>query len=156
MSEDFDEGGTTGLRPLSACVAGAGVMTLGVLQFLGQVWSTVPDSARLEMLVTVRVAFIGFLFTLAALVLAWLGQRTAGGWWRGTITLFGLIAFAGSAYSVALGIGRALTTAVPAAGEALPTGEVLAFLAAGVTLLLLLAVSLVGLAVRRMLKGDEA
>ena len=144
------------LRPLSACVAGAGVMTLGVLQFLGQVWSAVPDAARQEMLVTVRVAFLGFLFTLAALVLAWIGQRIGGSVWRGAITLFGLIAFAGSAYSVARGTGRALGKAMPSAAEAVPPSEVLALLAAGLLALVLLAAGLAVQALRAMLRKEGA
>lgn len=151
-----DTAGMAALRPLSACVAGSGLMTLGVLQFLGQVWSAVPDAARQEMLATVRVSFFGFLLTLAALVLAWLGQRAGGTAWRGAITLFGLFAFAGSAYSVALGTGRALTKAAPATAAALPPDEVLVFLAAGVIALVLLVAGLTVLAMRRLMKGDEA
>lgn len=155
MSEQSatDEQGMAGLRPLSACVAGAGVMTLGVLQFLGQVWSAVPEAARQDLLVTVRVAFFGFLFTLAALVLAWLGQRVGGTVWRAAITLFGLFAFAGTAFGVALGIGRALGKATPLAQGVVPADGVLAFLGAAMTGLLLLAVILVVMVVRQVFKG---
>ena len=140
-----------GLRPLSACVAGSGVMTLGVLQFLGQVWSAVPDAARQEMVVTVRVAFLGFIITLAALVLAWLGQRVGGPAWRGMVTLFGLVSFAASAFSVALGIGRGLSKAAPLAKDAMPTDGVLAFMGAAMAVFCLLGLALMVMSARRLL-----
>jgi hypothetical protein len=149
------DAGMAALRPLSACVAGAGIMTLGVLQFLGQVWSAVPDAARLEMLITVRVAFLGFLVTLAALVLAWLGQRIAGPVLRGAITLFGLVVFAASAFSVALGIGRALSKAAPLTNDALPPDGVLAFMGAELVALVLLAAALAIMALRGLLRREE-
>lgn len=142
--------GIAALRPLSACVAGAGVMTLGVLQFLGQLWNAVPDPVRQEMLVTVRVAFLGFLLTLGALVLGWLGKRTGGALWRGAITLFGLTVFAASAYGVALGTGRALGKALPSAPDALPADEVLFMMGAGATAFLALAATLLIMAIRRI------
>ncbi len=157
MIEDSttDEQGMAGLRPLSACVAGAGVTTLGVLQFLGQVWSVMPEAARQDLLVTVRVAFFGFLFTLAALVLAWLGQRVGGAVWRAAITLFGLFTFAGTSFGVALGIGRALGKATPVAQDIVPADGVLAFLGAAMLGLLLLAVMLAAMTVRRLFKGAK-
>lgn len=149
------DAGMAALRPLSACVAGAGVMTLGVLQFLGQVWSAVPEAARQDLLVTVRVAFVGFLLTLAALVLGWLGQRIGGAVWRAAITLFGLFAFAGTAFGVALGIGRALGKATPLVDEVVPADEVLVFLGAAMTALLLLVGVLALLAMRRLLRRES-
>ncbi|TAD82322.1 MAG: hypothetical protein EAY70_03610 [Sphingomonadales bacterium] len=153
---DDDAGMAGALRPLSACVAGAGVMTLGVLQFLGQVWSAMPDPARQELLVTVRVAFIGFLVTLAALVLGWLGQRVGGAIWRTAITLFGLIAFAGSAFSVATGIGRALGNATSLVAGVVPPDGVLVFVAVTILALIGLTVALAILAVRHIIRRAEA
>lgn len=150
-SDASDKAADAGLRPLSACVAGAGLMTLGVLQFLGNVWSEIPEAARQELLIATRVAFIGFLFTLAALVLAWLGQQAGGAMWRGATSLFGLIAFAGSAYIVALGTSRALGMAMPTDSAALPGGEVLFFVGAGAAALLLLAAILTLMALRLLL-----
>ena len=157
MTEDVEDAQEQAgaLRPLTACVAGAGVMTLGVLQFLGQVWSALPDPARQDLLATVRVAFVGFLLTLAALVLAWLGQKIGGTLWRGAISLFGLFAFAGSAYSVALGTGRALAKAAPETVPVIPPDGVLVFLALGVAALLLLVAVLAGLGLRHLLRRDE-
>jgi hypothetical protein len=46
--------------------------------------------------------------------------------------------------------------ALPAARDVLPTGEVLAFLAAAMTALMLLVASLAVLALRGLLRRDEA
>jgi len=153
---EVDTGGHGALRPLSACVAGAGVMTLGLLQFLGQVWSALPDPARQDLLATVRVAFFGFLLTLAALVLAWLGQRIGGAGWRGAVALFGLFAFAGSAYAVALGTGRALAKASPVDADVFPPDEVLVFMGIGAAALALLLVTLGIIVLRVLLRRNEA
>lgn len=150
-----DDAGMAALRPLSACVAGSGLMTLGILQFLGQVWSEIPDAARQELLIATRVAFIGFLLCLGALVLAWLGQQVGGVIWRGAASLFGLITFAGSSYIVAISTSRALGIAIPSDREAMPGGEVLFFVGSGAVLLLVLAVVLVILALRQALRSEE-
>ena len=140
----------TALRPLSACAAGAGLLTLGVLQFLGAVWDAIPIPAREELLVATRVAFLGFLFTLAALVLAWLAQG-AGRIWLSLTTVFGLLSFAGSAFLVGRGVSRALAAAMPAAA-ARPPDEVAVFLALAACGMIALIVALPVLAFVRAVK----
>jgi len=143
---DQSEGREAGLRPLTACAAASGVMTLGVLQFLGQVWDGLPLDGRVAMLEATRTAFFAFLFALAALVLGWFAGRSAGPLWRGAATLFALLAFVGGAAIVTSRISRALTALMPPGIADEPSGEIGGFIGVGVAALALLAVALVAAA----------
>lgn len=151
-----DDGGETGLRPLVACTAASGVMTLGVLQFLGEVWGTLPVEARLAMLEATRTAFMAFLFALGALVLAWFARGVAGPLWRTAATLLALLSFAGSALIVTQRISRALGALVPQGMGRDPAEEIGGFIGLGVLALLALAAVLLVLALRQMLRRNES
>lgn len=150
-----DRTGETALRPLVACAAASGVMTLGVLQFLGEVWADLPIAARLAMLEATRTAFFAFLFALAALVLGWFAGRSAGPLWRGAVTLFALLAFVGSALIVTNRISRALAELLPPGSGDTPSDAVGGYIGAGVLALGLLAASLVVLAVIRLIREEN-
>ena len=135
------DAGEAGLRPLTACVAGSGVMTLGLLQFVGNVWNDFPDPARQEMLLATRIGFIALLFALISLVLAWVVRRIAAPWWIGVANLYGLLVFAGSALVITRSLGRALTSVMPQGDMPLPD-DVQGLLGIGGAALVLLALSL--------------
>lgn len=144
-----------GLRPLVACAAASGVMTLGVLQFLGEVWADLTLAARLAMLEAARTAFFAFLFALAALVLGWFAGRGTGPLWRGAVTLFGLLAFVGSALIVTNRISRALAALLPPGTGNEPSGEIGGYIGVGVLALALLASSLVVTAVISLARREN-
>lgn len=145
------EHGETSLRPLTASLVAAGVMTIGVLQFLGDIWGDIPPAARHGVAIATRIASLSFLALLALAVAAWLARESASRRWLAAANVLAAVVFGGGAFIVTREISRALSTADPAVG-ALPGGGIETFVSATVLAPLVLILWLLGERVVRALR----
>ena len=125
------------IRPLSASAVAAGVMAVGVLQFIGDIWDQLPEPARYEAVTAIRLGFIAFLLDLVLLVGAWLVRRSSSPQWLAAANALGVVIFAGSALVVASGVSRAFSAAATEPWPP-PPGGALAFIGLSAALLLVL------------------
>jgi hypothetical protein len=130
-------GSEASLRPLTASLVATGIMTIGVLQFLGEMWGELPPEGRHGITLATRVASLMFLSMLAMAALAWVARESAPRSWLVAANALSVIAFGGGAFLVTREISRALSAAERSV-SALPPGDIGAFIGATVLAPLLL------------------
>lgn len=124
-------------RPLLSATAASGVMTIGVLQFMGDIWSDLPTLSREYLTMAVQGAFIGFLFQLGAVIIALLAGSRSGSRFTAALNGYGVAAVTAGVFITGTLVSRALLVAQPSTLE--PVDSLALFSAIGVLGLIALA-----------------
>lgn len=144
-------------RPLLSAAAASGVMTIGVLQFMGGIWSDLPTLSREYLTMAVQGAFIGFLFQLGAVVIALFTGARSGSRLTAALNAYGVAAVTAGVFITGTLVSRALLIARPSTVE--PVDSLALFLAFGALGLIALAavalVSRIAAFVRSFYLGDR-
>ena len=137
----------TALRPLLLATVGAGVLSLGLLQFLSDVLPLLDGEGRLLVARGIRTAFFAFIGSSAALLVAYL----TGVWHSSRLALafnlYGAMAFVFGAIIAGGMIGGALKM-LANEGPAMPAPVAMFFLFNFVAVVLLAAAAVITLARR--------
>ena len=96
------------LRPLLLATIGSGVMTLGLLQFGGDLLDQLTGSDRVHLLHGIRSAFFAFLGTSAALLTAYLCQAFVSPRLSALFNIYGAACFLGAVIVAGGHIGATL------------------------------------------------
>ncbi len=111
-----------GFRPLTVSAAGAGLVALAMIDFAASAWAAFGVEARALTAIAARTAFLVFLVTALALVIAYLARPRLGRIATAALNLFGAAIFLAGTFVAGRLLSRALDIEAPTSAS--PPGDV--------------------------------